>query len=148
MLPTNIMISSLEPYLTIKLTDFGMAVWSRKASSVAASLPYRAPEVYKLQRTEKYDHEVDTFPIGMVVLELLGIRLRHIMYGSEKAFDTEVGAFIESEIQSATSQEKAVVFRTLQVMTAYHASNRPKVAACFGLWWFEKSKKEWRPDVE
>ena len=146
--PTNIMISSLEPYLTIKLTDFGMAVWSRKAFSVAASLPYCAPEVYKFDRAEKYDNKVDTFPIGMVVLELLGIRLRHTMYGSKNAFDTEVGALIESEIQSATSQEKAVAFRTLQVMTAYYASNRPKVASCFGLGWFEKSKKEWRPDFE
>lgn len=139
--PSNIMISSLKPYLTIKLTDFGMAVWSRKAFSVAASLPYCAPEVYKLERAEKYDNIVDTFPIGMVGLELLGIGLQHTQYGSEHAFDTQVGALIESEIQSATSQEKAVALRTLQVMTAYYTSNRPKVAACFGLWWFEKSRR-------
>ena len=118
MKPTNIMISNLEPYLTIKLTDFGMAVWSRKAFSVAASLPYCAPKVYKFQRTEKYDNKVDTFPIGMVALEILGIPLRQTMYGSENAFDTGVRALIESEIQFTTSQEKAVAFRTLQVMTA------------------------------
>ena len=144
----DIMISDLEPYLTIKLTDSGMAVWSRKAFSVAASLPYCAPEIYKLQRAEKYDNKVDTFPIGMVVLELLGIRLRYTMYGSQNALDTEVGTLIGSEIQSATSQQKTVAFRTLQVMTAYYASNRAKVAAWLGLWWFEKIQEAWRPDVE
>ena len=145
--PSNIMISSLEPHLTIKITDFGMAVWSRKVFSMGGSLPYCAPEAYKFQRTEKYDNKVDTFSIGMVGLELLGIYLRYTMYGSQNFFHTEVGVRIEEEIQSATSQEKAVAFSTLQATTTYYPADRPKVAACFGLWWFERSKKEWRPEV-
>lgn len=145
--PSNILISSLEPYLTIKITNFGIAVWSRKVFSMRGTLPYCAPEVYKFHRTEMYDNRVDTFSIGMVGLEILGIYLRYTMYGSQDSFYNEVGVRIEEEIQSATSQEKAVAFRTLQDMTAYYPANRPRIAACFGLWWFERSKKEWRPDA-
>lgn len=146
--PANIMIYSLEPYLTIKITDFGLAVWSRTAFSVAATLRYCAPEIYKFHRTAKYDNKVDTFSIGMVGLEILGIRLEDTMYCSQNAFETRVGTQIEGSIQSATSQEKVLALSTHRVMITYYSSNRPKVAACFGLWWFKNPQKEWRPDVE
>ena len=64
------------------------------------------------------------------------------------SISTEAGVGIEKEIQSATSQEKVVVFRKFQVLTAYYPSNRPKVAAYFGVSWFGESKKDWRPEVE
>ena len=144
--PSNVLVNSLEPYLTIKLTDFGMAVWSRTAFSIGGTSMYCAPEIYQFHRTLKYDNKVDTFSIGMVALQLLGITLQDTIYGSWYAFDTEVGTLIESDIQSTTSEERVVAFRTLQIMTAFYLSRRPRVAACFQLGWFEISK-EWRPDV-
>lgn len=132
--PSNIMIYSLEPYLTIKLTDFGMAVWSRTVFSVAATARYCTPEIYYFERKVNYGNKVDTFSIGMVALELVGIQLGDIMYCSQHAFDTQVGTLIESDMHSAITQEKVMTLKTLQVMTAYYPSNRPKVAACFGLW--------------
>lgn len=110
--------------------------------------PVLRPRGLQIHRTEKYDNRVGNFSIGMVILELLGIELRYTMYGSQNAFDNEVGMRVEEEIKSATSQERATAFRTLQAMTVYYPVNRPKVAACFRLGWFERSKKEWRPDVE
>ncbi|KAL9066293.1 MAG: hypothetical protein Q9161_007669 [Pseudevernia consocians] len=87
-------------------------------------------------------NKVDTFLIGMMALELPGFQLKDTLYGSQHAFDTSVGTLIESDMHFAITQEKVMALKTLHVTTAYYPSNRPKAAACFQLWWFERSRKE------
>ena len=142
MKPANIMIYSLEPYRIFKLIDFGSAVWLRTAFSVA-TLRYCAPKIYHFRRTMKYSNKVDTFSIGMMALELLGFQLKDTLYGSQHAFDTSVGTLIESDMHFAITQEKVMALKALHVTTAYYPSNKSKPAACFQLWWFERSMKKW-----
>ena len=45
--PSNVLIDGIEPWLRIKIADFGMAVMSLNAVSGIGSATFCAPEVYR-----------------------------------------------------------------------------------------------------
>lgn len=63
----------------------------------------------------------------MVALDVLDITVGSTIYRSQNAFDTGVGTLIERSIQSATTEEKVVAFRTRNIMTAGYSFNRPSM---------------------
>ena len=59
--PSNILIDRIEPWLRLKLADFGLAVMSLNASSTVGTPGFCAPEVYRLGRLTHYGMAVDIF---------------------------------------------------------------------------------------
>lgn len=144
--PSNILIDSIEPWLRIKVADFGLAVMSLNARSIVGTSRFCAPEIYNPGRLTYYGMAVDIFSMGIVFLYMFGIELPYGECYSELDFNHRVGTVVERAISVAQSQEKVIALRTAQMMSTFEPKNRPTVAGCFDLPWFEQSRREWRPD--
>ena len=69
--PGNIFVNSQGYY---KLGDFGIARildFSGNASTIKGTYAYAAPEQFRRNRGERYDHRVDIYSLGLTLYELL-----------------------------------------------------------------------------
>ena len=144
--PSNILIDSIEPWLKIKIADFGMALMSSNALSAVGTPGFCAPEIHRKGRLTHYGMAIDIFSAGVVFLHMFGIELSYKDYHSEDDFNRRVGGDIERAIGLAQSPEKVAALRTAQIMSTFEPKDRPTIAGCFGLPWFEKSQRERRPE--
>lgn len=131
--PSNILIDSIEPWLRIKIADFGLAVMSLNARSSVGTQGFCAPEVYSPGRLTYYGMAVDIFSMGMVILYMLCVGLPYGDYHSEHDFDHRFGIDIERAIAVAQSREKVIALRTARMMSTFEPRDRPTVAGCFDL---------------
>ena len=144
--PSNVLIESIEPWLKVKIADFGLAVTSLSAATAVGTSRFCAPEVYQQGRLTHYGMAVDIFSAGVVILYMFGIELSFGGYRSEDDFNHSVGGDIERVIGLSQSQEKVIALKTAQLMSTFEAKDRPTIAECFGLPWFKQSQRAWRPD--
>lgn len=65
--PTNILVSSRAPGLSIKICDFGVSTLKIVQETVCGTRVYAAPEIY----TQHYTNAVDIWATAVVVLEII-----------------------------------------------------------------------------
>ena len=123
-----------------------MALMSPNALSAVGTPGFCAPEIHRNGRLTHYGMAVDIFSTGVVFLYMFRIELSYKGYHSEDDFNRRVGVDIERATGLAPSPEKVAALRTAQIMSTFEPKDRPTIAGCFGLPWFEQSQREWRPE--
>lgn len=116
--PTNILISADG---VVKLSDFGIAKVVRRESQpqdyVAGKRRYMSPEQ---QVTADVDFRADIFSLGLVLSEILTLRLpnREIALDSPSTFRSEVTPEIEAMIRKATHRNPLDRYRSTSEFAA------------------------------
>ena len=145
--PANILVQSLNP-IRVKVTDYGFAIRSVQARSHVGTRPYVAPEIGSGDEGEGeggYTQKGDIYSLGLVMLYLLKLRLPRHSPRTKKNWHTSIWALVHRELLRARSQDYTKALHIALAMSAYDPTNRPDVAHCYTLPWFDPNNASEQP---
>lgn len=140
--PANILVrSEKDQSLDLVVADFGL-ISLENPVSFCGTKGYTAPEIVRNKRVDKsrgpqYSKAVDIYALGMLILDLLGVRLIKDWLQDREDFDSCISAPLAHELEncSLNTMERHGALSTAERMLQFDPEDRPSADACLRLPW-------------